>query len=91
MYQCSEFASGSGSVGFVCFGADPHPDPYQNVTDPQQWFNFSTRIQHHFYTFCPFFNINALNLQQENNLVGVQLFLYVVHFCSNFQTSCCKI
>ncbi len=33
MYQCS--GSASGSVSHKYGSEDPHPDPYQNVTDPQ--------------------------------------------------------
>jgi hypothetical protein len=46
-YQCYGSAFGSGSVGSVCFSQrygfedpDPHPDPNQNVTDPQHWINW---------------------------------------------------
>jgi hypothetical protein len=30
--------SASGSVNQRYGSEDPHPDPYQNVTDPQNWY-----------------------------------------------------
>jgi hypothetical protein len=40
MYQCF----GSGSVSQRYGSEDPHPDPYQNVTDPQHCIEDSPEI-----------------------------------------------
>jgi hypothetical protein len=37
-YFYSGSASGSVSQRYGSEDPDPHPDPYQNVTDPQHWY-----------------------------------------------------